>query len=48
MHADATLNVSDDAAKAQRAIDQMAAVAGIGVHKVRADSVAPIPLLKET
>jgi hypothetical protein len=31
----------------QRAIDQMVAVAGIGAHKVRADSVAPIPLLKE-
>jgi len=26
----------------------MAAVAGIGVHRIRADSVAPIPPLKET
>jgi hypothetical protein len=43
-------NPADDAAKAKRyrAIDQMAAVEGIGVHRIRADSVAPILPLKET
>ena len=34
--------------KRYRAIDQMAAVEGIGVHRIRADSVAPILPLKET
>ena len=49
-NADAARNVADEVGKSesrQRAIDQMVAVAGIGAHKVRADSVAPIPLLKE-